>query len=61
MNVQDCTDPDWIACYYLTYNGNVYLHLTQAKIWFDSQRVQNNKVYTGTGTPRECVGTFQKP
>jgi hypothetical protein len=51
VNVQDCSNPDWIACYSLTYNGNVNLHLTQATIWFDSQRVSNNKFYTGTGSP----------
>lgn len=51
VNVQDCTNPDFIACVSLTYNGNTSLHLTQVRIWFDSQRVNNNKFYTGTGTP----------
>ena len=49
INVKDCDNPDHIACAITNYNGNNARHMTMAKIYFDTQRVNNDRYFTGTG------------
>lgn len=49
VNVNNCSNPDFIACAITSYNGNQAHHMTEAKIYFDTTRVENQRFYTAAG------------